>query len=64
MTVIYILLPIALFLSFSFLAAFIIMSSQGQYEDLDTPAYRLLIDDEVQKQKIHGRKSICHRTKT
>jgi cbb3-type cytochrome oxidase maturation protein len=56
MTIIYILLPIALLLGLGFLVAFIIMSAHGQYDDLDTPAYRILIDDE-------GRKSKCPQTK-
>ncbi|MBC7691809.1 MAG: cbb3-type cytochrome oxidase assembly protein CcoS [Methylotenera sp.] len=46
MSIIYVLLPIALFLGFGFLALFIRMSADGQYEDLETPAYRILIDDE------------------
>jgi cbb3-type cytochrome oxidase maturation protein len=46
MSMIYILLPIALLLSFGFLLAFIRASSQGQYDDLETPAHRILLDDE------------------
>lgn len=46
MSIIYLMLPIALLLGFGFLAAFIKMSADGQYDDLDTPAHRILIDDE------------------
>lgn len=46
MTIIYVLLPIALLLGFGFLAAFIQSCMNGQYDDLDTPAYRILLDDE------------------
>ena len=51
MSIIYVLLPIALTLGGGFLAAFILASSQGQYDDLDTPAHRMLIDDEVKPLK-------------
>jgi cbb3-type cytochrome oxidase maturation protein len=51
MSIIYILLPIALLLGFGFLAAFIQASSSGQYDDLDTPAHRILLDDEFQTPK-------------
>jgi cbb3-type cytochrome oxidase maturation protein len=48
MSIIYILLPIALLLGFCFLLAFIHASNTGQYDDLETPAHRILLDDEVQ----------------
>ncbi len=46
MSIIYLLLPMALLLGFGFLGAFIWMSAKGQYDDLETPPYRLLIEDE------------------
>lgn len=49
MSIIYIMLPIALLISFSFLAAFLKFGSSGQYEDLETPPFRMLIDDEPVK---------------
>ena len=45
MLIIYILLPIALLLGLGFLTAFIRSSASGQYDDLDTPAHRILIED-------------------
>jgi cbb3-type cytochrome oxidase maturation protein len=46
MNIIFILLPLALLLGFGFLVAFVLSGMSGQYEDLDTPAYRMLIDDD------------------
>ncbi len=46
MNIIYILLPIALLLGLGFLAAFIRVAMSGQYDDLDTPAHRILLDEE------------------
>jgi cbb3-type cytochrome oxidase maturation protein len=51
MSIVYFLLPIALLLGFGFLAAFIRAGMLGQYDDLDTPAYRVLLDDEVKQRK-------------
>jgi cbb3-type cytochrome oxidase maturation protein len=48
MSIIYLLLPIALLMGFGFLAAFIHASYAGQYDDLETPAHRMLLDDEFQ----------------
>jgi cbb3-type cytochrome oxidase maturation protein len=39
-------LPVALLLGFGFLATFIWLTIQGQFDDLETPAHRILIDDE------------------
>ena len=47
MTVIFFILPFALLLGFGFLAAFLWVVWQGQYDELDTPAHRMLLDDEV-----------------
>lgn len=46
MTIIYLLIPLALLLGIGFLVAFIKMSIDGQYDDLETPAHRILIEDE------------------
>ena len=48
MNVIYLLLPLATLVSLGFLAAFIKIIYDGQYDDLETPAHRVLLDDEVQ----------------
>ena len=58
MSIIYILLAAALLLGGGFLLAFILSSLTGQYEDLDTPAHRILLDDEAmhtpQEKKGHA----------
>lgn len=46
MEVIIILLPLALLLGGFFLAAFIWSAMKGQYDDLETPRFRMLLDDE------------------
>jgi cbb3-type cytochrome oxidase maturation protein len=46
MNIVYFLLPIALLLGGGFLASFILNARRGQWDDLETPAHRILIDDE------------------
>lgn len=46
MEVIYIVLPLAIALAGAFLAAFFWAVKMGQYDDLDTPACRVLFEDE------------------
>ncbi len=46
MNIIHLLVPLALILGGGFLAAFIWMVKQGQYEDLETPAHRILLEEE------------------
>ena len=46
MNVIYIVLPLSLVVAAGFLAAFIFAARRGEFEDLDTPAHRMLEDDE------------------
>ncbi|MBX3420739.1 MAG: cbb3-type cytochrome oxidase assembly protein CcoS [Pirellulaceae bacterium] len=45
MSVLYVALPVALLLGGSALVACIYCIRQGQYDDLDTPPLRMLIDD-------------------
>jgi len=45
MEVIYIVLPLAIVLAGVALAAFLWAVRKGQYDDLDTPPYRALFDD-------------------
>ena len=51
MYVIYILLPLSLFLGITFLGIFIWSVKKGQYDDLSTPAHRMLLDDDNDNQK-------------
>ena len=50
MSVIYILLPVASLLAVGGVAAFIWAVRRGQFDDLDTPAVRMLHDDEDEDQ--------------
>jgi cbb3-type cytochrome oxidase maturation protein len=45
MEVIIILLPLSLLLAGTFIAGFIWMTKKGQYDDLDTPSFRMLLDN-------------------
>jgi cbb3-type cytochrome oxidase maturation protein len=47
MTVLYVVLPLALLIVASAVVAFVWASRSGQFDDLDTPARRALLDDEV-----------------
>ncbi|MEK6706614.1 MAG: cbb3-type cytochrome oxidase assembly protein CcoS [Bdellovibrionota bacterium] len=49
MNIIVILLPLALLLAFTFVAAFVWASHQGQYDDLETPAHRMLLDETAER---------------
>lgn len=51
MSVLYIALPIALLLGGGGMLACIICIRRGQYDDLDTPAVRMLIEEESGRQK-------------
>lgn len=45
MSILYLFLPLALLFGFGFLGAFIWLAAQGQYDDLETPAHRVLLPD-------------------
>lgn len=51
MNVLYFAIPIALLLGFLFLFLFIWATKSGQYDDLDTPSYKILIDDDNKQKK-------------
>ncbi|MCS4503180.1 hypothetical protein KBTX_03646 [wastewater metagenome] len=46
MTILYVLIPLALMLLVVFVGAFFWAVGNGQFDDLDSPAYRILMDDE------------------
>lgn len=46
MNIIYFLLPLALLLGLGFAGAFIVSVLLGQMDDLETPAHRMILDDE------------------
>ncbi len=59
MNILYILVPLALLLGIFFVAAFIWATKKGQFDDLDTPAARIVLDDEIciSRNKKKGRKN-------
>ena len=46
MSVVYVLLPVAIVLAVLAILAFVLATRSGQFDDLDTPAIRMLHDDE------------------
>ena len=46
MTILYVLVPLALALAGAFAAAFRWAVRDGQFDDVETPALRVLLDDE------------------
>ena len=46
MDIIYLLAPIALLLAVGAIIGFLWAVNKGQYDDLETPAHRMLLDDE------------------
>lgn len=47
----YILLPMAIALGGLFLVGFLVAVKGDQFEDLETPAHRILLDDEARREK-------------
>ena len=45
MTILYVIIPIAIFFSIVFRLDFLMAVRNEQFDDLETPAYRILIDD-------------------
>jgi cbb3-type cytochrome oxidase maturation protein len=54
---VYIALPFALLLALLFLAAFIWSVKSGQMDDLETPAHRILGEDEERKPPTENQKN-------
>jgi cbb3-type cytochrome oxidase maturation protein len=52
MTILFLMIPIAILLGVSFLAAFIWATSNGQFDDSETPAYRILIDEKINEEHL------------
>jgi cbb3-type cytochrome oxidase maturation protein len=46
MSVLFIMVPVALIIVGAAVSAFVIIARAGQYDDVDTPAYRMLEDDD------------------
>lgn len=52
MIVLVIMIPLALILGFSFVLSFIISMKSGQYDDLETPAHRILKEESQWKETL------------
>lgn len=51
MNIILILIPVAFLLAFGFVATFIWCAWRGQYDDLETPAHKILLDDSIERKR-------------
>ncbi|MGJ8636407.1 MAG: cbb3-type cytochrome oxidase assembly protein CcoS [Phycisphaerales bacterium] len=51
MSAVYLMIPAALLLAGLGVAAFIIAAKKGQFDDLDTPAFRAVFDDDDSETK-------------
>jgi cbb3-type cytochrome oxidase maturation protein len=54
---IYLLIPISVLIVFGIAAAFWWSVRSGQFDDLEGPGFRVLMDDDLPKDKIDGQKS-------
>lgn len=52
MNIVVLLVPMALLLAFGFVGAFVWAAHKGQYDDLETPAQKILIDDKVERKHL------------
>jgi cbb3-type cytochrome oxidase maturation protein len=53
MEIINFLIPMAIILAGFFIAGFIWMTLKGQYDDLETPGYRMLLEETETKKNIN-----------
>lgn len=51
MSVLYVMVPVALVIAAGAVVAFIRAARAGQFDDLETPAYRMLPDDDGVRRK-------------
>ena len=51
MEIVFLLLPLSLLLAGGALAGYLWSVRNGQYDDLDTPAHRILIDEDVKREE-------------
>lgn len=51
MNIVLYMVPIALILGLGFVCLFVWTATHGQYDDLETPALRILIEEEVNTEK-------------
>lgn len=55
MSVLFIVLPLAILIAVAFVAAFAWAAKAGQFDDLDTPAMRVAVDDDAGVAKTRER---------
>jgi cbb3-type cytochrome oxidase maturation protein len=58
MNIVYVLAPLALLLGLGFAISYIVATHRGQFDDLETPAHRMLIDDEFDTPKTPAKAKI------
>lgn len=51
MSILMLMIPMAVLFAFGFIYAFFWATKKGQFDDLDTPAHRMLNDDVINKGK-------------
>jgi cbb3-type cytochrome oxidase maturation protein len=51
MTILWLLIPLALFLGLLGLVGFLFSARSGQFDDLETPAYRALLEKDERKRQ-------------
>ena len=52
MSVLYIAIPVALVVALIAVIAFVVQVRNGQYDDLETPAHRMLFDDVDKSERL------------
>tara|TARA_R110000868_G_scaffold42681_5_gene144043 strand:- start:486 stop:656 length:171 start_codon:yes stop_codon:yes gene_type:complete len=56
MEIILILLPISILLGLFFITGFVWMTTRGQYDDLETPKFKMLLEDKLESAPKENRK--------
>lgn len=51
MNILFFMVPSAILVAVIFVSAFIWAAKKGQYDDLETPAHKILLDDELVNKK-------------
>lgn len=51
MSILILMVPMALLLGLGFVAAFLWATAQGQFDDVETPAYRILNEDPHERKR-------------
>lgn len=52
MSVLFVALPVAILLGMAAVVAFVWSARRGQFDDLETPRWRMLMDDEPKKRPL------------